>query len=90
VQRGILVRDGRADDVGPCVALALIGAPDSDVSIWRTSLLEDVESPQRLLVVAERADEVIGYGRVLRFVAVARVGTPSSPARFQLVGTVSL
>jgi ribosomal protein S18 acetylase RimI-like enzyme len=88
VQRGILVRDGRADDVGPCVALALIAAPDSDVSIWRTSLLEDVESPQRLLVVAECTDEVIGYGRVLRFVPEPDAPTDIAPAGYYLMGMV--
>ena len=88
VQRRFVVRDGRADDVGSCVSLALIAVPDSDVSRWRTSLLEDVESPDRLLVVAECADEVIGYGRVLRFVPEPDAPGNSAPAGYYLMGMV--
>ena len=46
-------------------------------------LLEDVESPDRLLVVAECADDVIGYGRVMRFVP-----PPLAPAGYYLMGMV--
>lgn len=88
VQRRFLVREGRADDVGSCVTLALIAAPDSDVSIWRASMLEDVESPDRLLVVADTADEVIGYGRVLRFVPEPDAPTDIAPAGYYLMGMV--
>ena len=88
VQRQVLVRDGRADDVGSCVSLALIAVPDSDVSRWRTSLLEDVESPDRLLVVAECADEAIGYGRVLQFAPEPDAPTDIAPAGYYLMGMV--
>ena len=87
VQR-FLVRDGRADDVDACVFLALIAAPDSDASIWRTSLLEDLESPDRLLVVAERAEDVIGYGRVLRFVPEPDAPADIAPSGYYLMGLV--
>jgi ribosomal protein S18 acetylase RimI-like enzyme len=83
-----VVRDGRADDVDSCVSLALIAAPDSDVSKWRTSLLEDVEIPDRLLVVAECADGVIGYGRVLRFAPEPDSPTDIAPAGYYLMGPV--
>ena len=58
------------------------------MSIWRTSLLEDLESPDRLLVVAECADEVIGYGRVLRFVPQPDAPTDIAPAGYYLMGLV--
>lgn len=58
------------------------------MSIWRTSLLEDVESPDRLLVVAECADEVVGYGRVLRFVPEPEAPTDIAPPGYYLMGMV--
>jgi ribosomal protein S18 acetylase RimI-like enzyme len=76
------------DDVGSCVSLALIASPGSDVSIWRTSLLEDLESPDRLLVVAERAEDVIGYGRVLRFVPEPDAPADIAPSGYYLMGLV--
>lgn len=74
--------------MGSCTSLALIAVPDSDASTWRTSLLEDVESPDRLLVVAESADEVIGYGRVLRFVPESGAAADIAPAGYYLMGMV--
>jgi ribosomal protein S18 acetylase RimI-like enzyme len=88
VQPHFITRDGRADDVGSCISLALIASPSSDVSIWRTSLLEDVESPDHLLVVAERADDVIGYGRVLRFVPSPDAPHDIAPSGYYLMGLV--
>ena len=58
------------------------------MSIWRTSLLEDVESPDRLLVVAECADDVIGYGRVMRFVPEPEAPSDIAPAGYYLMGMV--
>lgn len=88
MQPKFLVRDGRVNDVGSCVSLALIASPGSDVSIWRTSLLEDIESRDRLLVVAERAEEVIGYGRVLRFVPEPDAPADIAPSGYYLMGLV--
>ncbi len=74
--------------MGSCVCLALIASPGSDVSIWRTSLLEDIESRDRLLVVAERAEDVIGYGRVLRFVPEPDAPADIAPSGYYLMGLV--
>ena len=88
MQPKFLVRDARADDVGSCVSLALIASPGSDVSIWRASLLEDIESTDRLLVVAERAEDVVGYGRVLRFVPEPDAPADIAPSGYYLMGLV--
>jgi ribosomal protein S18 acetylase RimI-like enzyme len=88
MQQHFFVRDGRADDVSSCVSLALSASPASDASIWHASLLEDVESPDRLLVVAERAAEVIGYGRVLRFVPEPDAPSDIAPSGYYLMGLV--
>ena len=82
------MRKGRADDVDACIYLALIAAADSDASIWRTSLLEDIAKSDRLLVVAERAEEVIGYGRVLRFVPEPDAPADIAPSGYYLMGLV--
>lgn len=66
----------------------MIASPGSDASIWRASLLEDIESPDRHLVVAERAEEVIGYGRVLRFEPEPDAPTDIAPAGYYLMGMV--
>ena len=88
VTSAVLARDARVDDVGSCVSLALIASPGSDVSIWRTSLLEDIGSADRLLVVGERAGEVIGYGRVLRFVPEPDAPADIAPSGYYLMGLV--
>ena len=83
-----LVREGRARDAGSCVFLALMSSPGSDASIWRTTFLEDIERPDRLLVVAECAGEVIGYGRVVRFEPEADAPTDVAPPGYYLMGLV--
>jgi hypothetical protein len=67
------------DDAGSCVSLALIASPGSDVSKWRTTFLEDLEHPDRFLVVAERAGEVIGYARAQRFAPEPDAPTDIAP-----------
>ncbi len=86
VQRRFVVRGARTDDVDSCVALALVASPGSDESIWHSSLQEDIDGPDRLLVVAERGGDVIGYGRMLRF--VPDFGAPSdiAPEGYYLMG----
>ena len=82
------VRDGRAGDTGSCVSLALMSSPGSDASIWRTTFPEDIERPDRLLVVAECAGEVIGYGRAVRFEPEADAPTDIAPPGYYLMGLV--
>jgi ribosomal protein S18 acetylase RimI-like enzyme len=83
-----LVRHARPDDVPSCTALALVAAPGSDASLWRASLLEDVESPDRLFVVAEYGTAVIGYGRVLQFVPEQDAPPGIAPRGYYLMGLV--
>lgn len=83
-----LVRHARSDDVPSCTALALVAAPGSDASLWRASLLEDVESPDRLLVIAEYGTAVIGYGRVLLFVPERDAPPRIAPRGYYLMGVV--
>jgi ribosomal protein S18 acetylase RimI-like enzyme len=51
-------------------------------------LLKDLESPDRLLVVAERAEQVIGYGRVLRFVPEPDAPDDIASSGYYLMGLV--
>jgi ribosomal protein S18 acetylase RimI-like enzyme len=88
VPQDFYVRDGRADDVGSCVTLAFIVSPDSDMERWQSSFLEDVEIPGRLLVVAERAGEVVGYGRVLRFERGPDAPADIAPSGYYLMGLI--
>ena len=70
----------------PCISLALLTAPASDAAVWHESMLEDIDGSDRLLVVAERADEVIGYGRVLAFVPGADAPPDIAPPGYYLMG----
>ena len=88
VKPTFLVRHARSDDVPSCASLALVASPDSDASPWRASLLEDVESPHRLLVVAVCAKAVIGYGRVLLFVPESDAPPDVAPSGYYLMGLV--
>ena len=81
-----LVRHAWSDDVPSCVSLALLTSPGTDAAVWRESLLEDIDGSDRLLVVAERADEVIGYGRVLLFVPGADAPPDIAPPGYYLMG----
>jgi len=82
------VRDARVGDVVSCTSLALIASPGSDASIWHASFVEDIESPDRLLVVAERAGDVVAYGRVLRFEPEPDSPIDIAPAGYYLMGLV--
>jgi ribosomal protein S18 acetylase RimI-like enzyme len=66
----------------------LVASTGSLASIWHASLLEDIESPDRLLVVAEHVDEVIGYGRVLAFAPDRDAPPDIAPPGYYLMGLV--
>ena len=66
--------------------LALMSSPGSDASIWRTTFLEDIEHADHRLIVAEGAGEVIGYGRVMRFVPEADAPADTAPPGYYLMG----
>jgi ribosomal protein S18 acetylase RimI-like enzyme len=65
-----------------------MSSPGSDASIWRTTFLEDIERSDRLLVVAEYAREVIGYGRAVRFEPDADAANDIAPPGYYLMGLV--
>jgi ribosomal protein S18 acetylase RimI-like enzyme len=88
VPQDFVVRDGHAHDVDSCVTLALIASPDSNAETWQSSFREDVEMPDRLLVVAERAGEVIGYGRVLPFEPGPDAPADIAPPGYYLMGLI--
>ena len=88
MEQDFSVRDGRADDVGSCISLALMSSPGSDASIWQTKFIDDIEQHDRLLVVAECVGEVIGYGRAERFEPAADAPPDIAPPGYYLMGLV--
>ena len=84
--RRYVVREGSAPDIEACVALALLAAPGSETANWQKSLLDDIESPERLLVVAECSGEVIGYGLVRSFKPEPDAPADTAPRGRYLMG----
>ncbi|MGZ4131792.1 MAG: N-acetyltransferase family protein [Actinomycetota bacterium] len=62
-----VIREGSVLDIEPCVALALLAAPERGAADWRESLRRDIEDPEHHLVVAESGSEIVGYGRARLF-----------------------
>ena len=57
------VRRAAARDLEAVVALAVEAAPERGRDAWRALLGEELAHPQRLLLLAEDAGEIVGYGR---------------------------
>src|SRR5712691_2899707 len=77
---GIVIRPALPADVEPCIALAAgSGEPP-------TGLTEDLADADRLLLVAERAGRVIGYGRAVWFQPGDGAPADTAPAGYYLVG----
>src|SRR3954471_8256122 len=57
------VRRAAAPDLEAVVALAVEAAPVRGGDAWRALLEEERRHPERLLVVAEEDEAVVGYGR---------------------------
>jgi hypothetical protein len=60
-----LIRGAVPTDIGECLALASreVASP--------TGLAHDLEDGERLLLVAEDAGRIVGYGRTMHFVRAA-------------------
>jgi ribosomal protein S18 acetylase RimI-like enzyme len=58
-----VIREGRADDVEQCVELGLSSPAPRSAGDWSETFVLDLESPERHLVVAEKAGAIVGYGR---------------------------
>jgi ribosomal protein S18 acetylase RimI-like enzyme len=88
VSRNLSSREASAPDIEACVALALLAAPGSDAASWNESLSDDIESPERRLVVAECSGGVIGYGRVRFFEPESGATADTAPRGYYLMGIV--
>lgn len=86
--RGFAVRDGRAGDIESCLSLALMSAPDSDASIWRTTFRDDINNADRVLVVAEHVGELVAYARAMRFEPEADAPADIAPPGYYLMGLI--
>lgn len=82
------VRDGRTADVEACADLVLTAVPGANASAWRTWLLADIDNPDRLLVIAESSDDVVGYGRAHLFEPPAGSAADVAPTGYYLAGVV--
>jgi ribosomal protein S18 acetylase RimI-like enzyme len=80
------IREGKDADIEPCVALALLAAPERSASEWRESLARDIENPEHHLVVAEGRGALIGYGRVRLFEPKAEAPADTAPRGYYLTG----
>lgn len=81
-----VIREASAPDIEACVALALLAAPGSDAAKWNESLSDDIQSPERQLVLAECSGEVIGYGRVRFFEPESDAPADTAPRGHYLIG----
>ena len=82
----LVVREGSPADLEPCFALARIAAAERSSEEWRASLAADVAEPERLLVVAERAGELVGYGRARLFAPSPDAPPHTAPGGYYLTG----
>ena len=83
---GYVIREGHEADIGQCVALALVAAPERRASDWRSSIARDIENGEHFLVVAERRDDVVGYGRARLFEPEPQAPVDTAPRGYYLTG----
>jgi ribosomal protein S18 acetylase RimI-like enzyme len=72
------IRPALPADIAACVGLS-VGEPP-------TGLADDLGDAERLLLVAERAGRVVGYGRTIQFRCAAGAPAASAPDGYYLVG----
>ena len=80
------IRAGDHDDIVPCIALALLAAPDRTAVAWRTALLRDLENDDHELVVAESLGAIVGYGRARLFEPSPDAPPDTVPRGYYLTG----
>jgi ribosomal protein S18 acetylase RimI-like enzyme len=81
-----VIREGSELDIEPCVALALLAAPERGAADWRESLRRDIEDPEHHLVVAESGSEIVGYGRARLFEPEPDAPADTAPRGHYLTG----
>jgi ribosomal protein S18 acetylase RimI-like enzyme len=82
----VVIRGGVAADIEACAALAQLAAAERDAAELGDSLLRDIENSEHLLVVAENAGEIIGYGRSGLFVPEPGATVDTAPRGYYLTG----
>lgn len=80
------IRPANALDVAPTATLACQAAPERGSDGWRDALEEDLQHPLRLLLVAEVAGEVVGYGRARLFENPPGAPADAAPDGYYLTG----
>jgi len=73
-------------DIEPSVVLACAAAPERGAGSWRDALTEELQHPERLLLVVEIEREVVGYGRVRLFTQPPDAPTDAAPGGYYLTG----
>jgi ribosomal protein S18 acetylase RimI-like enzyme len=81
-----VIREAAAADLECCAALAYVATPERSSSAWNDSLRLDVESPERLLVVAEWEGTIVGYGRARLFEPAPDAPADTAPRGYYLTG----
>jgi ribosomal protein S18 acetylase RimI-like enzyme len=86
VRHSFSIREGAEADLEDCASLALRAEPARGNVEWRESFRGDLESPARLLVVAESGGAVVGYGRARLFEPAPDAPADTVPAGYYLSG----
>jgi ribosomal protein S18 acetylase RimI-like enzyme len=80
------IRDAAIGDVEACVSLAVLAAPERSATDWCASLLRDIQTPERQLVVADRDGEIVAYGRSRLFAPDTDAPPNTAPRGYYLTG----
>jgi ribosomal protein S18 acetylase RimI-like enzyme len=83
---GAVTRTARPSDLDECTRLALQADAEGRADAWLEALSDDLDHPDRLLVVAETADEVVGYGRARLFAPEIDAPADTAPEGHYLMG----
>jgi len=81
-----VIRPAEHADAERCIPLARLAAPERSATDWREPLLRDVDDPDRLLVVAKDAGDIVGYGRARLFEPPPAAPTNTAPRGYYLIG----
>jgi ribosomal protein S18 acetylase RimI-like enzyme len=81
-----LTRQARSSDLEQCALLALQADAEAPAETWQQALADDLDHPDRLLVVAEMNQELVGYGRARRFVRGLAGPADTAPSGYYLLG----
>jgi ribosomal protein S18 acetylase RimI-like enzyme len=90
VTHSFSIREGAEADLADCASLGIRAEPERGSGEWRESFRSDVESPARLLVVADSGGAVAGYGRARLFEPATDAPADTVPAGYYLSGVFVL